>query len=190
MPELQTTEEEQTELLRRVATRDHGALAELYDHLSGPLFSMAVHILGDAREAEEVIQDVFVQIWSRAASFDRRLGAPFHWSASITRNRCIDYLRSRQRRFRLQDELTHETEIFTVASENPAREALSGEELARVRTAVRELPEDQRQAIDMAFFGGLTHAEIAEALGAPLGTVKARIRRGMMKLKECLNELV
>jgi RNA polymerase sigma-70 factor (ECF subfamily) len=190
MPELQTTEEKQTELLRRVANRDHEALAELYDCFSAPLFSLAVYILGDQREAEEVIQDVFVQIWNRAATFDRGLGAPFHWGAGITRNRCIDYLRSRQRRFRLHDKVAHETEVFTTISESAAPEALSDDELARVRVAVKQLPAEQRQAIDLAFFGGLTHAEIAEMLGEPLGTVKARIRRGMMKLRECLNELV
>jgi RNA polymerase sigma-70 factor, ECF subfamily len=188
---LQTTEEAQTELLRRVAARDHQALAELYDHLSGALFSTAVHILGDPREAEEVIQDVFVQIWNRAATFDAELGAPFHWTIGITRHRCIDYLRARQRRSRLVDEATTETEILSLpASSSSAHEALSAEELAKVRGAVRELPADQRQSIEMAFFGGMTHQEIAEALDEPLGTIKARIRRGMLRLKENLRAYV
>ena len=191
MLDLQAAEESQTELLRRVAARDHAALAELYDTLGGVLFSTAVRILGDPREAEEVIQDVFVQIWNRAASFDGTLGAPFHWTLGITRNRCIDYLRSRQRRSRLLNEATTETEILSIpASSASAHESLSGEELARVRAAVRDLPPDQQQAIELAFFGGMTHQEIAETLYEPLGTVKARIRRGMMKLKESLKAYV
>jgi RNA polymerase sigma-70 factor (ECF subfamily) len=190
MLDLQAAEESQTALLRRVAARDHAALAELYDALGGILFSTAVRILGDPREAEEVIQDVFVQIWTRAATFDGALGAPFHWTLGITRNRCIDYLRARQRRTRLLDEATTETEILSVASASAAHDSLSPEELARVRSAVRDLPPDQQQAIELAFFGGMTHMEIADTLNEPLGTVKARIRRGMLKLKESLGAYV
>jgi len=186
MLELQTAEESHAQLLRRVAAGDAQALAELYDHLAGPLFSTAVHILGDPREAEEVIQDVFIQIWSRAAAFDSDLGLPFHWTLSITRNRCIDYLRARKRRTRLIDEATTEAEIISRPASTGANDGLSGEELAKVRATVRKLPSDQKQAIELAFFGGLTHHEIAEALDEPLGTIKARIRRGMLKLKESL----
>lgn len=184
-------EESQTELLRRVASQDHQALAELYDNLSGVLFSTAVHILGDTREAEEVIQDVFVQIWTRAATFDAQLGAPFHWTLGITRHRCIDYLRARQRRSRLLNEATTETEILSrPTAPTSAHDALGAEELARVRAAVKELPPDQQQAIELAFFGGMTHQEVAEELNEPLGTIKARIRRGMLKLKESLKAYV
>src|ERR1051325_7520906 len=130
----QTTRESQTELLRRVAGRDHEALAELYDGLSGVLFSTAVQILGDSREAEEVIQDVFVQVWTRAATFDHELGAPLHWTLGITRHRCIDYLRARQRRTRLLEAATTETETLSQpASSAPGHDALNAEELASVR---------------------------------------------------------
>ncbi len=191
MPEPETIDQSNVELLRRVAGGDDQALAELYDQFSGVLFSTAVHILGDAREAEEVIQDVFVQIWNRAATFDGELGAPFHWTLGITRHRCIDYLRARKRRTRLIDEATTETEILSrPASSTSAHETLSAEELAKVRAAVRELPADQQQAIELAFFGGMTHQEIAESLDEPLGTIKARIRRGMLKLKEDLKAYV
>ncbi len=190
MLELQATEDSHAQLLRRIAARDTQALAELYDHLSGPLFSTAVHILGDAREAEEVIQDVFVQIWARASTFDSELGIPFHWTLSITRNRCIDYLRARKRRSRLIDEASTETEILLRPATLPAHDSLSGEEVAKVRAAVQELPPDQRQAVELAFFGGMTHQEIAEHLDEPLGTIKARIRRGMLKLKESLKAYV
>ena len=128
-----------------------------------------------------------MQIWDKAATFDPEMGAPFHWALSITRNRCIDRLRSRQRRARLMSELEQASESST---SEESRQSLMGEdELAAVRSAVGGLPLEQRQAIEMAFFGGLTHQQIAEALNVPLGTIKARIRRGMLKLRDALELL-
>jgi len=186
MLDRQTTEESLAQLLQRIAGQDRQALAEFYDQTSGAIFSTAVRILGDAHEAEEVIQDAFLQIWGKASTFDVALGAPFYWALSITRNRAIDRLRARQRRVRLADEL-HEAAVSDASPfAPPTQSALSQEDLAAVRSAVNGLPGEQRQAIDMAFFGGMTHAEIAEALHEPLGTIKARIRRGMLKLRESL----
>jgi len=178
-----TVEESQVELLRRIAATDRQALAEFYDQVAGPLFSTASRILGDAHEAEEVVQDVFVQIWEKAVTFDAALGSPFHWAMRITRNRSIDRLRSRQRRANLATQFQENFEITTAGAAAPEL----GEEAAKqIRSSVASLPTDQRQVIEMAFFGGLTHTEIAETLGEPLGTVKARIRRGMLKLRESL----
>jgi len=185
MLDQQTAEELQAQLLRRIAVRDRQALAEFYDRTAAGFFSVAVRILGDAHEAEEVVQDVFVQIWNKAATFDEALGAPFHWALGITRNRSIDRLRARQRRNRVLEEMT-EAADNQPASLPQTEFALSKEEVAGVRSAVKSLPQDQRQVIEMAFFGGMTHAEIAGALNEPLGTVKARIRRGMLKLRESL----
>jgi RNA polymerase sigma-70 factor (ECF subfamily) len=185
----QTAEEQQTKLLRRIADQDRQALAEFYDQVASVLFSMSVRILSDSHEAEEVIQDVFVQIWDKAATFDPEMGAPFHWALSITRNRSIDRLRARQRRTRLMSELEEAAAAGPSPETGSAQTALGDDELAAVRSAVGGLPRDQRQAIEMAFFGGLTHLEIAEALKEPLGTIKARIRRGMLKLREGLEEL-
>jgi RNA polymerase sigma-70 factor (ECF subfamily) len=185
-----TAEEIQTQLLRRVAARDRKALSEFYDQVAGVLFSTAVRILGDPQEAEEVIQDVFVQIWEKAPMFDIAIGTPFHWAVSITRNRAIDRLRSRQRRARvieeLREDMAPETEIY--APSTP--ENLDSEQISMVRGAVGALPLEQRQAIEMAFFQGLTHGEIAEKLKEPLGTIKARIRRGMLKLRDSLQPCV
>ena len=186
MLERQTAEESQAKLLRRIAAQDQQALAEFYDQMAGVLFSTAVRILGDAHEAEEVIQDVFVQIWYKAATFDVALGAPFHWTLSITRNRCIDRLRTRRRRFSLLEDLVEVAAIDPTPSMPFAQKGLSADEIAAVRAAVELLPREQRQAIAMAFFGGMTHVEIAKALNEPLGTTKARIRRGMVKLRESL----
>jgi RNA polymerase sigma-70 factor (ECF subfamily) len=181
---------EESLLLRRVAEGDHAAFAGLYDRVAGLLFSNALHILGDRREAEEVVQDVFLQIWNKAAAFDNELGTPLSWMLAIARNRCIDRLRSRQRRSRMFDEAVEQTDADVGASDPMSAGAFGPEEVDAIRKAVAELPADQRQAIAMAFFGAMTHQEIADALQEPLGTVKARIRRGMLKLRDSLRAYV
>ena len=190
MVDRHTAEDADAELLRRIARHDHAALGELYDHLAGVLFSTAVHILGDRREAEDVVQEVFLQIWTKATAFDGALGTPLHWTLGITRNRCIDFLRARQRRWRLLDQAGEETAGQCAATAPSVSTSLNAEELAAVRGAVETLPPDQHQAIVMAFFGGMTHQEIAASLDEPLGTVKARIRRGMLRLRDRLEAYV
>jgi len=190
MLEPQTAQDPQAQLLRRIAAQDRDALAEFYDQVAGLLYSTALRILGDTHDAEEVIQDVFVQIWEKASKFDPAVGIALHWALSITRNRAIDRLRARQRRSRLMDEFEESGAAEISAAVASSHAGLSGEELASVRGAVNQLPVDQRQAIEMAFFSGMTHIEIAEALKEPLGTVKARIRRGMLKLRESLQAYV
>ena len=183
---LPTVEESQAQLLRRIAAQDRDALAEFYDQTARPLFSIAYRMLGNSEESEEVIQDVFVQIWTKAPTFDANIGLPFHWVLGILRNRCIDRLRARQRRARVIVEPSEDQELEIVAETTSTKTALAENELVAIRSAVGSLPQEQRQAIEMAFFGGLTHPEIAEALQQPLGTIKARIRRGMLKLRESL----
>src|SRR5882672_10476809 len=134
-------------LLRAIAAQDRQALADFYDLAGGVLFATALKMLGDAHEAEEVVQDVFVQIWTKAATFNATLGSPFHWALGITRNRCIDRIRARQRRARLIEDASEETQA-AVAVDIEALAGLSLEELGHVRTAVRSLPADQRQAIE------------------------------------------
>jgi RNA polymerase sigma-70 factor (ECF subfamily) len=186
MVEGSTPEAAQARLLERIAAGDREALGEFYDQTSAPLFSLAVRILGDPGEAEEVLQDVFVQVWEKAAAFDPVLGGAFHWVLSIARHRAIDRLRARQRRARLADELQEAAATDAPLANGPTPGALAVDECAAVRAALGSLPADQRQAIDMAFFGGLTHPEIAAVLQQPLGTIKARIRRGLLKLRESL----
>jgi len=175
---------EEIELFRRITARDREALAEFYDRTAGLLFSLALRILSDPPEAEEVVQDVFVQIWDKAAWFNPAMGSPLHWALSIARNRSIDRLRARQRRSRLAAELEQSAEMAPDEPRGPG--GLPEDELAAIRSAVKGLPAEQRQAIELAFFGGLTHLEIAAAMKEPLGTVKARIRRGMLKLRDSL----
>ncbi|MGI8965236.1 MAG: sigma-70 family RNA polymerase sigma factor [Limisphaerales bacterium] len=188
------TEIDQTvdaQLMQRIAQGDREAFATLYDHFAKPLFSLTVLILHDPKEAEDALQEVFLQIWERAAQFDGRVGKPFSWCVTLTRNKAIDRLRSRQRRHRLFEEAI---ESADVAAESASATTNAGEfgrdEVERIRTAVKILPADQRKAIELAFFDGMTQYEIAEALHEPLGTVKARIRRGMLKLRDCLEAQV
>jgi RNA polymerase sigma-70 factor (ECF subfamily) len=183
---MQDMQELQAELLRRIAAKDRDALNELYDQTARPLFSIACRMLGNVADAEEIIQDVFVQIWTKAAKFDAEKGQPFHWVLALTRNRCIDGLRARQRRSRIMVDMNGEPELDQAVELAPVDAPLMENDIAVIQSVVNNLPKDQRQAIEMAFFGGLTHQEIAESLNEPLGTVKARIRRGMLKLREAL----
>ena len=175
-------------LLRRIAQGDHASLAELYDLFSGVLFSVAYRVLNNREATEDVLQDVFVQIWEKAPSYDPARGKPMTWAVTLTRNKAIDRLRSAQRRNRLQDEVQREAETIEQFDDQSSFDAVaSGETAQLVREAIRKLSKDQREAIELAFFSSLTQTEIAERLNEPLGTVKARIRRGMMKLRELLD---
>ncbi len=181
---------QQAQLLRRIAEQDAAALTELYAQTATSFFSFAMRMLNNAHDAEEVIQDVFVQIWNKAPSFDPAIGLPFHWAMSIVRNRCIDRLRSRQRHSRVMVEMEDYAKSEPVVG-TPALDALlATNERETVRAALIHLPQEQKQAIEMAFFGGLSHPEIAAELSEPLGTVKARIRRGMLKLRDELEAFV
>jgi RNA polymerase sigma-70 factor (ECF subfamily) len=183
---MQDREELQSELLRRIAAQDRDALKEFYDQTAQTLFSIACRMLGNVADAEEVIQDVFVQIWTKAGKFDAGKGQPFHWVLALTRNRCIDGLRARQRRSRIMVETHGEPELEHAVEPARGDEPMMENDIAVIQSVVNNLPKDQRQAIEMAYFGGLTHQEIAESLHEPLGTIKARIRRGMLKLREAL----
>ena len=185
-PMMQDMDELQTELLRRIAAQDREALSEFYDQTARPLFSIACRMLGNMSDAEEVIQDVFVQIWTKAGMFDAAKGQPFHWVLALTRNRCIDGLRARQRRSRVMVDSDDETVLELPVEAAPGETPLAGSDIAAIQAVVNDLPKEQRQAIEMAFFRGFTHEEIAESLNEPLGTIKARIRRGMLKLREAL----
>lgn len=180
--------ESEIALLRRVAAGDRRSFAELYEQFSGVLFSTAYRVLNNREAAEDVLQDVFVQIWEKAPLYDPARGKPMTWAVTLTRNKAIDRLRSTQRRSRLQDDVQRESENFEQFDGRSSYDAVAAGETSRlVREAIRKLSKDQREAIELAFFSSLTQTEIAERLGEPLGTVKARIRRGMMKLRDVLD---
>ena len=179
--------EAEIELLRRIGEGNRDAFSQLYDRFNGVLFATAYRVLNNQEAAEDVLQDVFVQIWEKAALYDPTRGKPLTWAITLTRNKAIDRLRSVQRRNRLGDELEREAETFEQFDDKSSVDAVESAEKGKlVRQAVGKLSREQRAAIEMAFFSGLTQTEIAARLGEPLGTVKARIRRGMMKLKDLI----
>ena len=178
------------QILQRIAAGDQAALGELYDRFSRPLFSVALRVLNDAAEAEDVLHDVFVTLWDKAADFESSRGHAFSWALTLTRNRAIDRVRSRKRR----------SEILTgaVPADLGYDEAADAkldsvdtlwvkEKASAVRSAVATLPADQRQALELAYFGGLTQQQIAAKLSEPLGTIKARIRRALLKLRDVIS---
>jgi RNA polymerase sigma-70 factor, ECF subfamily len=176
------------ELLRRIGRGDRESFAQLYDRFSSAVFSAAYRIVNNQQAAEDVLQEVFLQVWEKAALYDPARGKPLTWAITLTRNKAIDRLRATQRRGRLQESLERDagvSEQFDGRSSFDAIDLLEKGKL--VAEAMRKLPPEQREALDLAFFSGLTQSEIAEHLKEPLGTIKARIRRGMLKLKSLLD---
>lgn len=180
--------QEEIELIKRIGQGDRASFEKFYDRYAGVIFSTAYRVLNDQADAEDVTQEVFVMLWDKAAMYDSARGKPLTWAVTMTRNKAIDKLRSVQRRFRLRDEVEKEaqTEDFIV-ERKPFDELESIEKSHLVRNAVMKLNKDQREVIEMAYFSGLTQTEIAEQLNEPIGTVKARIRRGMMKLRRMIS---
>ena len=179
--------EAEIELLKRIAQGDRGSFEKLYDRFSGLLFSTAYRVLNNQAAAEDVLQDVFIQIWEKAPLYNPALGKPLTWAVTLTRNKAIDRLRSTQRRNRLQDDVEREAKIFEQFDGQSSFDAVASVETSKlVREAIEKLSKDQRQVIELAFFSSMTQAEIAERLNEPLGTIKARIRRAMMKLRDVI----
>ncbi len=180
-------------LLDRVANeRDESAFLELYRELSGIVFATVYSILKDASEAEDVLQECFVTVWNRAAQYDQETGKAVSWILCIARNRAFDY----HARDRKRKRAAHAVSDFkgkhddARAERVDAFETLVSKETAKaIREALERLPSDQHDAIRLAFLEGLTQSEIAEHTNHPLGTIKARIRRGLLAMRQSLNRL-
>lgn len=171
--------------LQRMVSLDHDAVAELYDRHGRLVYSLALRVVRDQGDAEDVVQEVFSQAWRQAASYDTSRGSVLGWLLTLTRSRAIDRLRSRRSR----PEPAGDESLLTAlpASGQPADEQLMWAGRAtQIRAALDTLSGLQRIAIELAFFEGLTHAEVAERLELPLGTVKTRIRQGLLVLRDRL----
>ena len=176
-------------LLLAVARRDEAAFASLYDRLARPVFALIVRVVRSRAEAEEVLQESFWQVWERAADYRPHLGSAFCWIVTIARRKAIDRLRANSRHL-LRIAEAQGARVDDDFAPPAALESLATDEAgAAVRAALAKLGPDERRALALAFFDGLTHLEIAAAEGAPVGTVKARIRRGLLKLKPVLARL-
>jgi RNA polymerase sigma-70 factor (ECF subfamily) len=167
-------------LLNRIVARDPNALAELYDRYSRLLFGLILRILKNRDEAEEIMQDAFVQAWTRATTYRAEIASPAGWLVGIARNRAIDRLRANAIRANAR-----QTASPVAGGSSDAGSA--GAEQIDIRRALQLLPADQRDLVESAYFLGLTHVELAERHGLPLGTVKTRIRRAMQTLRDYLD---
>lgn len=175
----------ETELIREIARGNHARFEEFYRRYVGVLFATAFGILHDGPAAEDVVQEVCLQVWDKAALYDERRGKLLTWVVTLARNRAIDRLRAGQRRTKLHDAAGRDDAGRDAAAPAaPAAAVESAEHAQLVRDALGQLAAEQREVIELAFFSGLTHADIAARLGQPLGTVKARIRRGLLRLRD------
>ena len=166
-------------LVARLRGGDQSAMADLYDLYSSVVYGVALRVLGDTTAAEDVLQEIFLQLWRRPQAFNAERGRLAPWLAVIARNRAIDVLRKRPPEADI-DEMPLSTGIDL---EDVAAQRLA---IERVRSAIGQLPPEQRKALEMAFFEGLTHTEIASKTGEPLGTVKTRIRSALMAVRKAV----
>lgn len=166
-------------LVTAIRSGDQGAMAALYDRFSSIVYAVALRVLQDTGAAEDVLQDIFMQLWRNPAAFDASRGNMASWLAVIARHRAIDALRRR----RPQDDIE---DVIVSVEPNLAVEADRSRAMDKVRGALQTMPAPQRSALEMAYFEGLTHSEIAARTGEPLGTIKTRIRTGLLSLRKVL----
>lgn len=183
--ESQAAESNLGDCIRRVAAGEQEGLRSLYDQTSPLVYSVALRILGDPADAEEVTLDVYLQAWRSAAKFDPQRGAVSTWLTMLARSRAIDRLRSGLTRKTRESTLAAVGDAFSPAG-MPDEQTILQFEQRRIRSALAALDPEQREPIELAFFSGLSHSELAKKLGLPLGTIKTRIRLGLMKLRHML----
>jgi RNA polymerase sigma-70 factor, ECF subfamily len=167
-------------LVAAIRSGDEQAMAQLYERYSPIVYSVALRVLGDTAAAEDILQEVFMQLWRTADSFDASRGSLPAWLAVITRNRAIDSLRKRRQE-------SYIAEMVVPAEPDLASRVEWNCALEKIRSALGSMPAPQRSALEMAFFDGLTHIEIAERTGNPLGTIKTRIRAGLATLRKAFH---
>jgi RNA polymerase sigma-70 factor (ECF subfamily) len=173
------------ECVGRAAAGDQSGLSALYDESSALVYSVALRILGQREDAEEVTLDVYTQVWRTAASYDPSRGTVAAWLVMLARSRAIDRMRARGNRMEREQPMVKFFDL-EVDTPSPEQESESGQRRRRLLAALATLAPEQREVIQLAFFSDLTHGELARQLGQPLGTVKSRIRLGMIKLREQL----
>lgn len=176
------------ELMQRLVLRDLTAFRTLYARYSSLVYSAALRIVRDTQIAEDMVQEIFLRLWRKPESYMATRGKFATWLTSVTRNRAVDEVRARGRRYRHETTSPEEQEreLPGPDTDDPALTAELSDQRRLILTAMSQLPQEQRRTIELAYFGGLTQQEIAERLDQPLGTVKTRIRLGMQKLRAAL----
>lgn len=174
-------------LLTQIAQRQQSALSQLYDRYARIIYAIAYRSLGSVEESEEVVLDVFAQVWRSADRYDARKGKADTWLFMMARSRILDRLRSRQRSTKIEDASIQAEIQTTKVSVDPVEEVFISQRRTQVVAALKQLPDEQRQVIELAYYQGLSHREIAEQTGLSLGTVKTRIRLGLNKLQVILH---
>jgi RNA polymerase sigma-70 factor (ECF subfamily) len=176
-------------LMERIVQRDAAALETLYDRYARPVYSLVLRISQQPASAEEIVQDVFMQLWRNAKHYQVTRGPLEPWLFTVARNRALDFLRlKREKQRRREDSADFDLRPSAVVQPDPEGAMDQSRRAEKVRTLMNSLPEPQRRAIELAFFEGMTHSEISTAIGEPLGTVKSWIRGGLLRLRESLEE--
>ena len=186
--EVSSRDQDWAALIDKIADGDQSALTTLYDSTSRLVFGLILRVVSDRATAEEVLLDVYTQIWRQAGSYDRKRGAPLAWMMTIARTRGIDRLRSSKADLTREPLETSSEVIATTPS--PEDASVASERGRLVRSALDMLSAEQREVIELAYYSGLSHSEIALRLNQPLGTVKTRTRLGMMKLRDTLRPIL
>jgi RNA polymerase sigma-70 factor, ECF subfamily len=168
---------DETAMLTRIGQRDENAMEEIFRRYSGPVYSVALRVLRDSGQAEDVLQEVFLQLWRKPAAFVQNRGSLGAWLVVIARNRAIDVLRRRKPSDSVDD-------VVLASTANVADEAERNTMMEKVRRVIADLPMEQRKSLELAYFEGLSHTEIANRTGDPLGTVKTRIRQALISLRK------
>jgi RNA polymerase sigma-70 factor (ECF subfamily) len=176
-------------LMERILERDAGALETLYDRYARAVYSLVLRISRQSASAEEIVQDVFLQLWRNAKQYQAARGPLEPWLFTVARNRALDYLRlKREKQRRREDSADLDLPPSAIVRPDPEAAIDQSRRAEKVRTLMNSLPEPQRHAIELAFFEGMTHSEISAAIGEPLGTVKSWIRGGLLRLRASLEE--
>ncbi|HJQ24834.1 MAG TPA: sigma-70 family RNA polymerase sigma factor [Blastocatellia bacterium] len=176
-------------LIRRVAGGEQSALTAVYDATNRLVFGLILRVVGERATAEEVLLDVYTQVWRQAAAYDNSRGVPLAWIMTIARSRAIDRVRAGRPDQQKKESLDAISEV-TAAGISPEEASVYSERQRLVRNALQTLTPEQREVIELAYYAGLSHSEIALKLGQPLGTVKTRTRLGMIKLRDMLRPIL
>lgn len=184
--------DDEVELMKRIKAKDDKALGELYDLYNRLLFGMIISIVKKREEAEDVLQEVFVKIWEKAYTFNEDRGNVYSWIVTLTRNKAIDRIRSKG--YKTQQKASQDVDApeFTLEGNkfDPLETTIFSDRAELVRKALGEIPKSQSEVLEIAYYRGMTQSEISDHLEIPLGTVKTRMRQGMIKLKDILGEFI